>query len=93
MNIYIGNLAWETTDEDLKQAFEAFGEVSRATVIKDRFTGKSKGFGFVEMADDQKASKAIEEMDGKDFNGRMIRVSKARPKTEGGGRREYRQED
>ena len=93
MNIYIGNLAWETTDEDLKQAFEAFGEVSRATVIKDRFTGKSKGFGFVEMADDQKASKAIEEMDGKDFNGRMIRVSKARPKTEGGARREYRRDD
>lgn len=87
MNIYIGNLSWETTDGELKQAFEEFGEVSRATVIRDKFSGKSKGFGFVEMPDEAKGAKAIEEMDGRDMGGRMLRVSKAKPKANGGEKR------
>ena len=86
MNIYVGNLSYETSDDGLKQAFEAFGEVSRATVIKDKFSGRSKGFGFVEMPDEQKAAKAMEEMDGKDMDGRQLKVSKAKPRTNDGRR-------
>lgn len=80
MNIYVGNLPYETTDGDLKKAFEEFGEVTRATVIKDRLSERSKGFGFVEMPDDEKGAKAIEEMDGKEMGGRALRVSKAKPR-------------
>lgn len=83
MNIYIGNLAWETTDEELKQAFVVFGEVTKAVVIKDRLTGRSRGFGFVEMSDEQSADKAIEAMNGADLKGRNLRVNVAKPRTEG----------
>jgi len=82
MNIYIGNLAWGVTDENLKQAFEKFGEVARATVIMDRFSGKSKGFGFVEMPDKDKAAEAIKGMDGKDLMGRSVRVNEAKPRAD-----------
>ena len=91
MNIYVGNLSRQTTEEDLRKAFEAFGQVESANVIQDKFTGESRGFGFVEMPGKQEAQKAIEEMNGKDLGGRAVNVNEARPKTErrgggGGGR-------
>lgn len=85
MNIYVGNLSHETTDDDLRQAFEAFGQVESASVIKDRFSGESRGFGFVEMPSKTEAQTAIEEMNGKDLNGRAINVNEARPKAPRGG--------
>lgn len=89
MNIYVGNLSPETTEDDLRQAFEAFGQVNAATVIKDKFSGESRGFGFVEMPAKNEAETAIAEMDGKDLNGSMIKVNEARPRPDrqgGGGR-------
>ena len=87
MNIYVGNLSRQTTEDDLRKAFEAFGQVESANVIQDKFTGESRGFGFVEMPSKQEAQKAIEEMNGKDLGGRAVNVNEARPKTErrGGG--------
>jgi len=79
-NIHIGNLSFNTTEEGLKEAFSAFGEIASARIIMDRATGRSKGFGFVEMEDDKQAEKAIKEMDGKMLDGRKIRVSKAIPR-------------
>lgn len=91
MNIYVGNLAREVTEDDLREAFEAFGQVSTATIIKDKFTGESRGFGFVEMPSKNEAQTAITEMNEKDLKGRTINVNEARPKTDrgggGGGRR------
>ncbi|GAA5524299.1 MULTISPECIES: RNA recognition motif domain-containing protein [Microbulbifer] len=80
MNIYIGNLAYAVTSDDLQEAFGAFGEISRATVITDRETGRSKGFGFVEMPNDDEARKAIEEMNDQPLSGRNIRVNEAKPR-------------
>lgn len=80
MNIYIGNLAYAVTSEDLSEAFGAFGEISRATIITDRETGRSKGFGFVEMSNDDEARKAIEEMNDHPMSGRNIRVNEAKPR-------------
>jgi len=92
MNIYAGNLAPETTDDDLRQAFEAFGQVSTATVVKDKFSGESRGFGFVEMPSKTEAQNAIEQMNDTDLKGRTIVVNEARPKADrgkgGGGGRE-----
>ena len=90
MNIYVGNLAREVTEDDLREAFEAFGQVSTATVIKDKFSGESRGFGFVEMPSKNEAQTAITEMNEKDLKGRTVNVNEARPKTDrggGGGRR------
>jgi len=84
MNIYVGNLSYSVTSDDLRKAFEAFGEVSTANVVTDKFTGQSKGFGFVEMANKGHGEAAIKELDGKDLKGRSIRVNEARPRTEGG---------
>ena len=67
MNIYVGNLSNQTTEDDLRQAFEAFGQVESVNIIKDRFSGESRGFGFVEIPSKQEAQKAIEEMNGKDL--------------------------
>lgn len=91
MNIYAGNLSPETTDDDLRQAFEAFGQVSSATVVKDKFSGESRGFGFVEMPSKTEAQSAIEQMNDADLKGRTIVVNEARPKVDrgkggGGGR-------
>jgi len=90
MNIYVGNLAHQATEDDLRQAFEAFGQVESANIIKDKFSGESRGFGFVEMPSKDEAQKAIEEMNGKDLMGRAVNVNEARPKTDrgrgGGGR-------
>ena len=80
MNIYVGNLAWATDDDELRSAFEAFGEVSSAKVIMDRETGRSRGFGFVEMPDDNAATQAIEGMNDKDLGGRTLRGNEARPR-------------
>jgi len=90
MNIYVGNLSHEATEEDLKQAFEAFGEVSRATVIKDRMSGEPRGFGFVEMPTKEEAEAAIAGLNGQDLKGRSLKISEARPRperAEGGDRR------
>ena len=81
MNIYVGNLSSQTTEDDLRQAFEVFGQVESVNIIKDRFSGESRGFGFVEIPSKQEAQKAIEEMNGKDLMGRAINVNEARPKT------------
>lgn len=80
MNIYVGNLSWNSTEDDVRSAFEAFGEVSSAKVIMDRETGRSRGFGFVEMPDDDAAKQAIEGMNDKDLQGRTLRVNEARPR-------------
>lgn len=80
MNIYVGNLAYSITDDDLREAFAAFGEVSRASVIMDRDTGRSKGFGFVEMPDNSQAEAAINGLNEKDLSGRPIRVNEAKPR-------------
>jgi RNA recognition motif-containing protein len=85
MNIYIGNLSRETTEDDLRQAFEPFGQVESATIVKDRFSGESRGFGFVEMPTKSEAQTAIEEMNGKDLQGRAINVNEAHPKVARGG--------
>ncbi|MGF1671173.1 MAG: RNA recognition motif domain-containing protein [Balneolaceae bacterium] len=85
MNIYVGNLDYKFSDDDLKELFEEFGTVDSANVIKDRDTGRSKGFGFVEMANDAEAEEAIEELDGAEVDGRTIKVNKAKPKSSGGG--------
>ena len=83
MNIFVGNLSHDLTDEELRQAFEAFGEVTSATVIKDKYTGDSRGFGFVEMPTKAEAQSAIDGLNGKDLKGRMLNVNEARPRTEG----------
>jgi len=83
MNIYVGNLSREVTEEDLRQAFEAFGQVASATVIKDRVSGQSKGFGFVEMPAKAEAQSAITGLNGKELKGRTLNVNEARPRSEG----------
>lgn len=89
--LYVGGLAWATTDESLKEVFSAAGKVESATVIMDRASGRSKGFGFVEMSTEEEAQKAIEMMNGKELDGRKITVNEARPmearppRREGGG--------
>jgi RNA recognition motif-containing protein len=93
MNIYIGNLSREVTEEDLRQAFESFGQVASVTIIKDRFSGESRGFGFVEMPAKAEAQSAINGLNGKELKGRTLNVNEARPRTEGrrggGGRRRF----
>jgi len=82
MRLYVGNLAFSTTNDELKAAFEQFGAVESATVIMDRDTGRSKGFGFVDMGNDEEAKAAIEGLDGKPLGGRNVRVNEARPREE-----------
>ena len=83
MNIYVGNLPHEATEENLKEAFEAFGAVETVKVIKDNYTGRSKGFAFVKMPAKAEAQSAIEGLNGKDLKGRSLNVSEARPHSEG----------
>jgi len=83
MNIYVGNLSYEVTEEDLREAFEAYGEVVSINIIMDRYTGKPKGFGFVEISGKNKAYSAIEGLDGKELKGRSIKVNKAQPRSDG----------
>lgn len=85
MNIYVGNLSFNATEEQLTSAFKAFGEVSSVSIIKDKFTGESRGFAFVEMPDQSAAQAAISGLNGTDLNGRTLNINEARPRTEGGG--------
>ena len=87
MNIYVGNLSFEVTDESLTTSFTEYGEVSTARVIIDRFSGRSRGFGFVEMPNDTEAQAAIQSLNGQEMQGRVLTVNEARPR-EDGGRRE-----
>lgn len=90
MNIYVGNLSYKISDQDLQEVFEEFGSVTSAKVIKDRETGRSKGFAFVEMESDDDAQAAIKELDGSEIDGRAVKVNKARPKeTAGGNKNRY----
>ena len=82
MNIYVGNLSLEVTEEDLRQAFEAFGEVTSAAVIKDKLSGQSRGFGFVEMPANAEGQSAIDGLNDKDLKGQNLNVNEARPRSE-----------
>lgn len=81
-NIYVGNLPWSSSENDVRAAFEAHGPVSSVKLIEDRETGRPRGFGFVEMDDDAAAMAAIEALDGADFGGRNLKVNEARPRAE-----------
>ena len=88
MRIYVGNLSYESTEDDLREAFSAYGQVESVTVISDRDTGRSKGFAFVEMPSNDEAQASINEMNGKEVQGRALTVNEARPRQErsfGGG--------
>jgi len=92
MNIYVGNLSRDLTESELKEAFETFGTVNSASIIKDRYTGESRGFGFVEMPNHEEAQAAINSLNGKSLKGRTATVNEARPRADkprtgfGGGR-------
>lgn len=85
MNIYVGNLSWNLKDQDLQNLFSPYGEVSTAKIVLDKFTNRSKGFGFVEMVNDDEAKAAIEALNGSDVDGRNIVVNESRPKEGGSG--------
>jgi len=87
MKVFVGNLSRDVSDEDLHRAFESFGKVESATVVKDKFTGESRGFGFVEMPSASEAQSAIDGMNGKELKGRAVNVNEARPREERGGGR------
>jgi RNA recognition motif-containing protein len=87
MNIYVGNLSPEVKEEDLKEAFEAFGQVESVKIISDNYTGRSKGFGFIEMSNNSEAQSAIEGLNDKELKGRALKVNTARPRTENRGGR------
>jgi RNA recognition motif-containing protein len=82
MNLYVGNLSYQMTDDDLHNVFAAYGEVSSANIIRDRESGRSKGFGFVEMPSDEEAEAAIAALDGSEIEGRTIKVNQARPRSD-----------
>ncbi len=86
MNIYIGNLSFDATEDQIRQAFESYGEVTSVNVIKDRESGRPRGFAFVEMASDEEASSAITGLNGQELNGRALNVNEARQRSDGGGR-------
>ncbi|MBI4464099.1 MAG: RNA-binding protein [Acidobacteria bacterium] len=98
-NLFVGNMSFQTTESDLRALFEPFGEVTRIELMRDRDTGRARGFAFVDMANDEEAAKAIAALNGKEVDGRALNVNEARPKTErssgqrfgggGGGRRRY----
>lgn len=85
MNIYVGNLSFDVNEEDLRQAFDSFGEITSARVITDRDTGRSKGFGFLEMPNDAEAQAAISGMNGMELQGRSLKVNEARPRPDNRG--------
>ena len=85
MNIYVGNLPYEVTDDDLAATFASYGQVTSARVIIDRFSGRSRGFGFVEMSNDDEAKAAIMALNAKDMKGRPLTVNEAQPRAAGGG--------
>lgn len=85
MNIYVGSLSFDVTEDELKELFAPFGQVTEVRMIMDKFSGKSKGFGFVEMPSKEEAEKAINALNGKDMKGRDMTVNEAKPKTDRGG--------
>jgi len=90
MKIYVGSLSYKATEEDLKKEFESFGQVESTNIVKDRYSGESRGFGFVEMPNKDEAQSAIEGLNGRELKGRKLSVNEARPRSEGfrgGGRR------
>ena len=87
MNIYVGNLSYEATQDDVRQAFEAHGEVSSVSIIMDKMTGRSRGFGFVEMPEQAQGQAAISALNLQEIRGRAMTVNEAKPKTDGGGSR------
>ena len=90
MNIYVGNLSYEVTEEDLQEAFKEFGQVESVKIITDKYSGQSKGFGFVEMSSKAEGQSAIDGLNGKELKGRTLNVNEARPRTESrGGRGGY----
>jgi len=97
MKLYVGNLSYDSSEDDLRQVFEAVGEVTEVNIIIDRMSGRSKGFGFVEMPDKEAATNAIEQLNSSDLNGRAMNVNEARPRVDrdnrggggGGGGRRY----
>ncbi len=95
MKIYVGNLSTSVSENDLRESFQAFGEVATVSVIKDKFSGESRGFGFIEMPNKAEAEKAISMMNGKDLKGRTAKVNEAKPRTDSprpggfGGNRRY----
>jgi RNA recognition motif-containing protein len=82
MRIYVGNMNYDTTEEELQEAFEAYGQVDSVSIITDRNTGRAKGFGFVEMSNDEEAKAAMEGLNGQEFMGRTLNVNEARPRSE-----------
>ena len=87
MNIYVGNLSYDTDDQALREVFEKYGTVDSVNVIFDKYSGRSKGFGFIEMPDNSEAQTALDELDGKELDGRNIKVNQAKPREERGGNR------
>ena len=87
MNIYVGNLSYDTDDQALREVFEKYGSVDSVNVIFDKYSGRSKGFGFIEMPDNSEAQTALDELDGKELDGRNIKVNQAKPREERGGNR------
>src|SRR5512143_2969665 len=85
MNIYVGNLSFDVKEENLQAAFQAFGQVSSATIVRDKYSGQPRGFGFVEMPDQNEARTAIANLNGKELMGRQMKVNEARPRPERGG--------
>src|ERR1035441_4346829 len=85
MNIFVGNISFQSEESDLQSIFEKYGEVGSVKIIQDNFTGRSKGFGFVTMENNEEAQKAIEAINGYDLQGKSLTVNEARPRTEGGG--------
>lgn len=84
-NIYVGNLAFQTGEDEVRTEFETYGQVDKVTLVRDRDTGQSRGFAFVEMSNDEEAERAIAGVNGKNLDGRTLNVNEARPKREGGG--------
>ena len=89
MKVYVGNLPFNVDDEKLREIFSKFGEIEEATIIKDKYSGRSKGFGFVTFANDENAKKAVEEMNEKEVEGRALKVNEARPMEERPPRRDF----
>jgi RNA recognition motif-containing protein len=90
VKIYIGNLSYSSTEDDIRKAFEAFGAVDSAELVMDRSTGRSRGFAFVQMSNDDEAKAAIEGLNGKDLDGRSLKVNEARPRAERPPRSDFR---
>ena len=86
-NLFVGNMSFQTTESELRSIFEPYGEITRIQVMTDRDTGRARGFGFVELADDEEAAKAITELNGKELDGRALNVNEAKPKPERSGPR------